>query len=80
LLGSGRDITAHVSVGAPERGAMELANVNRVTTMGQLTASIVANEVNPADCRNGHQRPGQRLRWLTPTTKSGGDRQAVARS
>ena len=36
---------------------MELAHANRVATMGQLTASI-AHEVQPADRRDRHQRPG----------------------
>ncbi|MEA2465177.1 MAG: hypothetical protein QOJ98_2924, partial [Acidobacteriota bacterium] len=41
-----RDLTEHVSASEALREAqMELAHVNRVTTMGQLTASI-AHEVN----------------------------------
>src|SRR5258705_5910524 len=58
-----RDLTEHVSASEALREAqMELAHVNRVTTMGQLTASI-AHEVNQpiaATVTNAQAA----LRWL----------------
>jgi PAS domain S-box-containing protein len=59
----GRDFTDHVLASEALRAAqMELAHVNRVTTMGQLTASI-AHEVNQPIA--GIAASGQAaLRWL----------------
>jgi PAS domain S-box-containing protein len=74
-----RDLTEHVSASEALREAqMELAHVNRVTTMGQLTASI-AHEVNQpiaATVTNAQAA----LRWLDARPPDLEEtRQAVAR-
>jgi PAS domain S-box-containing protein len=63
----GRDFTDHVLASEALRAAqMELAHVNRVTTMGQLTASI-AHEVNQPIA--GIMTSGQAaLNWLAKET------------
>jgi PAS domain S-box-containing protein len=72
----GRDFTDHVLASEALRAAqMELAHVNRVTTMGQLTASI-AHEVNQPIA--GIAASGQAaLRWLA---KDAPDLEAVRQS
>ena len=50
---------------------MALAHANRVTTMGQLTASI-AHEVNQPIAATGHQRPCRFALAWRPIPRSGG--------